>query len=102
MSQKKIGYISVDAGVCWIGDPCYILDGKPPKPLDDWSSFCESLGGEHPTMHSFNHRNGTEGLGVCVSTGIGDGVYPVFATVKEVEGWGERVTSVTINFMDNA
>ena len=28
---------------------------------------------------------------VCVSTGVGDGLYPVYANIEEVPGWGEHV-----------
>ena len=40
---KKIGKIGVDAGLCWVGDPCYILHPEtPPKTIGkDWDEFCE-------------------------------------------------------------
>lgn len=68
---KIIGYIGVDSGMCWIGDPCYILtmphckkeEGKPlsseeesykhlyePKPYpkdlgETWHDFCDKFTG---------------------------------------------------------
>lgn len=79
---KKIGYIGVDAGLCWVGDPCYILHKeKLPETLGkDWSDFCTKLGDD---VTKFNYELGHEGLGVCVSTGYGDGLYPVYANIEK-------------------
>ncbi len=53
---KLIGHFSVDAGLCWIGDPCYILHkdknaekkhDQPPKDIGkDWGDFCDKLHSE--------------------------------------------------------
>ena len=95
--NKLIGHIGVDAGLCWIGDPCYILpDDAKENPGDDWLKFCSELGSEYPTLKSFNYKMGHEGLGVCVSTGFGDGSYPVTAEI--IDG---RVKSVTVTFIDD-
>ena len=91
----KVGEIGVDAGLCWIGDPCYILH-KEPNEIDDlhksigknWSDFCDMVGRNHT---QFNYSMGHPGLGVCVSTG--DGTYPVYANIKN-----GRVMSVFIDF----
>ena len=32
----KVGDIGVDAGLVWIGDPCYIQDDSKHNPLKDW------------------------------------------------------------------
>jgi hypothetical protein len=109
-----VGHIGVDAGLCWIGDPCYILhtseykDGKEvPTPLPeslgkDWADFCNLLGESYPTMKSFPYAKGHEGLGVCVSTGFGDGSYPVYARITNEGTWGKRVTAVFVDFLGNA
>jgi len=91
--KKHLGLIMVDAGICWIGDPCYVLpDGSKDNPGADWGKFCNALSesdtpGE-PTAKNFN------GIGVCVGTGYGDGEYPVTAEIKN-----GRVMSVTVNFL---
>jgi hypothetical protein len=84
MNKKLIGYISVDAGLCWIGDPCYILhQEKLPKSLGkDWGEFCDKLAGKERSWE-FDHDSGIDGLGVCVSSGHGDGYYPVYAEIDE-------------------
>jgi hypothetical protein len=43
---------------------------------------------------------GTAGAGVVSRTGLGDGYYPVYATLREIDGWGERVTKLEIVFID--
>ena len=106
--EKQVGNISVDAGLCWVGDPCYLIQSSNPdgldnlpKEIENWPNFIQSLGTDDPVIKSFNHKRGHEGLGVCVSSGIGDGLYPVFATVEDIPGWGERVTSVRIDFKNH-
>jgi len=74
---KQIGEVSVDSGTLLISDPCYIIgddwnDKDYKKELVDteWNLFKESiydLGGQR----------------LIVSTGFGDGRYPVFAVIKD-------------------
>ncbi len=96
---KRIGEIGVDAGLCWIGDPCYILHkAEPPKAIGkDWDGFCDLLheDGHYPTCKQMHYDLGHPGLGVVVSTGYGDGVYPVYA---EFNGEG-RVARVWLEFI---
>lgn len=94
----KVGTIGVDAGLCWIGDPCYILH-KTSEELDkrglgnSWSdnmgqskhglnSFCDKL---HPSASGLKNKDEDMQdaksfgyLGVVVSTGYGDGGYNVY------------------------
>lgn len=101
LTTYKAGVIGVDAGLCWIGDPCYILHNNSAhawkfKSLgENWEDFCHILEGDYPTVKQFDYDGGHPGLGMCVSTGYGDGVYPVFVT-KNSEG---RVVRVTIEFV---
>jgi hypothetical protein len=96
---KQLGRIGIDAGLCWIGDPCHVLpNDSSVNPGANWSQFCKTLEEvdkrrfprvpNRPTTHNFN------GIGVCVSTG-GDGSYPVTAEIKN-----GRVESVTVDFRD--
>jgi hypothetical protein len=95
---KQVGTIGVDAGLCWIGDPCYIFNPEErPKAIGkDWADFCSKLSKEYPTCQQFNYDRGHPGLGVVVSTGDGDGEYPVF-----VEIVGGRVAKVWVDFSDS-
>ena len=68
----QIGEIGIDAGLCWIGDPCYLrpdpngyAEGSPAGP---WEGFINWLGGDIAKEHP---------LGCVVTTGHGDGAYPV-------------------------
>jgi hypothetical protein len=84
-NKVKVGEIGVDAGLCWIGDPCYILHKKePPREIGkNWGEFCDILHStnEFVSHKQFNYDLGHPGLGVVVSTGHGDGVYPVYADI---------------------
>lgn len=103
MSKRiKIGEVGVDAGIIWIGDPCYIhADAGEQKIPNEWgrtwADFCNVL---HKRSEGgsaqFNYDHGTPGLGVCVDAGYGDGVYPVYAEYQD-----GRVKSVTIDFMED-
>lgn len=90
---EKVGEVGVDAGLMWLGDPCYVLhEEKKPKDIGkDWEDFCSQMGDEDAVQ--FNYDLGHAGLGVCVRTGYGDGVYPV--EVKRKDG---RVKEVRIRF----
>lgn len=41
------------------------------------------------------------GLAVVFSSGLGDGLYDVYATYKTLDGWGERITKVEIELISD-
>jgi len=95
-TRKLVGRIGVDAGLCWIGDPCYVFDPQNPRPKafgESWDDFCDALNDQ---TTKFNYDMGHEGLGVCVSTGYGDGTYPVYVDIED-----GRVKSVTVEFFED-
>jgi len=98
-TRRFIGVIGVDAGLCWIGDPCYILHtAEPPKAIgNSWEEFCDILheDNRYPTCKQFCYDLGHAGLGMVVSTGYGDGTYPVYAEVNE-DG---RIARVCVEFI---
>lgn len=97
MQNKKweeVGVVGVDAGLMWLGDPCYIM-GKDANehPVETWAEFCEKI--ENLTdAQQFNYKMGHAGLGVCISGFGGDGTYPVLIK-KNADG---LVTEVKIIF----
>lgn len=111
LTKMLIGYISVDAGICWIGDPCYILHkGKESEPLPkaigkDWYEFvgkCYNSGQFTECVNSeatiFKFDLGHDGLGVCVQTG-GDGCYPVYGHYELTnDGTIIRLAKITVEF----
>lgn len=107
LGLDPVGYIGVDSALVWIGDPSYILHLKPedtPKSLGKtWQDFTTALITEkhpkqYPISHSFNYDLGHEGLGVCVTSGLGDGKYPVYAKVEDLGYLGIRITQLTVDF----
>jgi len=94
--REQVGHIAVDAGLCWVGDPCYVLpdDASNADQVRDWEAFCNSVANSQTTQFRFNH--GHIGLGVAVSTGWGDGMYPVYVEYS-AEGRVAKVEVVFIN-----
>lgn len=96
---EKVGVIGVDAGLCWIGDPCYII-GKDAseQPVETWEEFCNKLFANKDTnTMQWPYKLGHPGLGVTVSTGYGDGEYDVF--VRRTSGG--RIAEVKVVFIDD-
>lgn len=89
---KKVGVCGVDAGMIWIGDPCYFINRKPlnpekwgtagaappEKPLDDYEDFLKEIDDSVGGAQQFNYEGGHPGLGVLVAKFGGDGEYPVY------------------------
>ena len=88
---KLIGKVGVDAGMIWIGDPCYIIHNKTErlKLGKEWQDFCnifyDNVKKTGKSYKSFDYEHGIEGLGICTSTGHGDGSYNVIGFFKTEE-----------------
>tara|TARA_R100000458_G_C8273915_1_gene248805 strand:+ start:1061 stop:1399 length:339 start_codon:yes stop_codon:yes gene_type:complete len=91
-----VGHIAVDAGLCWVGDPCYVLpdDGSERNQVKDWETICDKMA--EANYGEFYFNGGHPGLGVCVATGLGDGFYPVTARFEN-----GLVKSITVTFLDD-
>ena len=88
------GHIGVDAGLCWVGDPCYIIHNEDDISSvigKNWSEFCGKVTDKEVTQ--FPYTQGQEGLGLAISTGYGDGFYPVY--VRKEHG---RVMEISVVF----
>lgn len=77
---EKAGEIAVDAGLCWLGDPCYVThkndDNRYPEIGKTWDDFCKLLHTKDPDeTKGYAEFDKT---GIAVSTGYGDGTYPVY------------------------
>jgi len=103
---KKIGVVGVDSGQLLISDPCYIdsewekeEDFNPDKPKYNFSynSCCKASIDDK--NNQLNYKKGHAGVGVCFSTGLGDGCYDVFAKFETLKDWGERITEIKIKFI---
>ena len=89
-------------------------DNKTPNDLIYRDKLWELLPYEPPKGFNYNsisHRDGLykqipyqvghSGLAVVFNSGLGDGHYDVFARVRELPGWGERITEVKIKLVDD-
>lgn len=98
MSKRiLVGHISVDTGLCMVGDPCYRVGAE----CTDWSAFLEKypqilkMGLYARVDHEFDvGGDWVAGAAMVVSTGYGDGAYPVCVTVED-----GRVARVTVEFV---
>lgn len=110
--EKLIGYCSVDSGQILLCDPCYI-DSQWQRNTDP--DFTKKGTKKHKGEFSYrgcciatsgakfggqlNHGLGHPGAGVAICSGLGDGHYPVYATIKTLKNAGKRVESITIKFL---
>jgi len=90
---EHVGVCGVDAGLIWIGDPCYIASKDASHVFEDWPRFCDLIENDKSTQQ-FCYNNGFAGLGVLIKNFGGDGVYPVFIR-KNKHG---EVTEAVIKF----
>jgi len=102
-----LGTVGVDSGQVMICDPCYI--GSEWKETDDtkdlghednkgqfsYGGCCFATLKEKNQGGQLNYKMGHAGAGVAVSSGYGDGGYPVYAEYNE-EG---RVKRITVEFI---
>jgi Protein of unknown function (DUF4241) len=102
------GVVGVDSGQVMIGDPCYLnseWDPEPDRVVPDYegvpegnfsySGACKATLGEKK-YGQLNYRLGHAGAGVALSSGWGDGTYPVLIRRNE-EG---RIAEARIVFID--
>ncbi len=95
---EDAGEIGVDAGLCWVGDPCYcVTPDANNHPAKTWKEFCHELGKkELRGVAQWNYKLGHPGLGVSVSTGYGDGVYKVQVRRETETG---RIAELRVKFI---
>jgi hypothetical protein len=65
-----------------------------------YNQTCDITAGEKQGGQ-LNYRMGHAGLGVVFSSGLGDGIYDVYATYKDLGDWGERITKVEIILVED-
>ena len=80
-----LGRVGVDSGQLVIVDPCYIGSALT---ADHYDRICEVTTNTPHQGGSIPYEGGHEGLAVAFSSGIGDGVYDVYATIGDVPEWG--------------
>lgn len=89
-TKKVIGRIGVDAGLVWIGDPCYIIHADRNHLSSElgrtWLEFCDTI--TDKPYYEFNE-------GVVTSTLHGDGQYDVIGLF---EGNSKYPSAILIQF----
>lgn len=105
-SEQLIGYVGVDSGQLMLCDPSYIgkdfaTDDFNPSGTDDSGKYPMTYNGACGATLS-DERFGQLGnaMGVAFSSGLGDGVYPVYAVIVNDPVWGERIASVRVVMME--
>ena len=93
--KKLIGKIGVDAGMCWIGDPSYILPDDASERPGLWKKLIALI--SNKSFVSIGYKSGVADInsGVCVSSGYGDGVYSVYADIQN-----DIVHSIKVVFVE--
>lgn len=93
------GKIGIDTGTCWLGDPSYLLAQRPPWLT--WDHFLVGLRAAHfPLVREWPYPKGHTGLGVSVTTGWGDGRYPVYVKYIQDGPAKGRVAAVQVVFIE--
>lgn len=79
---QHAGEVAVDAGLIMVGDPCYAAEKD--HPIHDWDKFCSLIRKDSDGWATQLKFNGTTpGQGVVVSSGYGDGIYPVYIKLDD-------------------
>jgi uncharacterized protein (UPF0297 family) len=94
--EERVGSVYVDAGIVMLGDPCYTLPDSASSRNDvakNWGDFCNALYDTKTIAPDVWEPFG-EGTAIVVSSGYGDGEYPVYVT-RNQEG---RVMSLRVDF----
>lgn len=100
---EKVGVVGVDAGLLWLGDPCYIMTKDASNFHDGtWHEWLDKLWKLEEEQKNnavqWSYQNGHPGLGISVSTGFGDGKYDVFVRRDSQEK--NRIAEVRVVFIE--
>jgi hypothetical protein len=90
--RRLIGHISIDSGLCLVGDPGYLVTEQPA-----WEAFLDRLPEKRRRAWALPHdKNPKAGFSqaVVTGTGDGDGIYPVYV---EFDSEG-RVRKIIVEF----
>ena len=79
---ESAGYFVTDKGMMWLGCPHPFIEGtENPKDIgENWEAFTQNVQEKMDStgcFAQFRRNDGENGLGMVISTGFGDGMYPV-------------------------
>lgn len=99
---EEVGFCWVDSGSIMLADPCYMSTRDASHTVDTWDEFLKLTwpkdfgNGQGPSVYDkASNALQQPGLGVIVSSGYGDGEYPVYVKRNE-EG---RIAEARIVFI---
>lgn len=87
---EKIGTVGVDAGMIWVGDPCYVLGRDSSHGPKNWQEFCSKTDAHQDYSEPLG-----KGIGFAISSGYGDGSYAVYIRRSRES----RVSAVKVVFI---
>ena len=91
---ETVGEIGVDAGRVIVGDPCYFAAPDASNAFESLDELWGQVGERLVAPLAFKH--GGHGMAVVVSSGLGDGVYPV--EVRRAKNG--RIAELRVKFME--
>jgi hypothetical protein len=96
---EQIAAIGVDAGLVWLGDPCYTMTPDTPYVVaPSWQEFVRAVFAKmaNTDIARFEKSDDWGDIGVAVQSGLGDGVYPVYVRRDSVSG---RIAELRVEFL---
>lgn len=105
VDRELIGQVAVDSGQLMISDPCYI---GPKWDVDEEYDPAEpDENGSYPMTYNgcCGATNSEEGYGqiekwsLAFTSGLGDGVYDVYATFVNTKNLGRRIAKIEIEMI---
>ena len=108
--EVLIGHVAVDSGQLMLCDPCYLDKWQD---NEEWEKVTADESGLYPLSYNgacgatlsddrygqLKFNLGHEGAAVAFASGLGDGFYPVYATIIEDGLWGRRIAEVKVVMM---
>jgi hypothetical protein len=106
----QIGVVGVDTGQLMLCDPSYV-DGEwvneefvpglsGAKEAFSYNAACQKTLAQPFNDGQLNFKRGHAGVAVVTTTGLGDGLYPVYARFEKSE-WGRRVVELRVSFEED-
>lgn len=92
---EEIGKVGVDSSLLMICDPLYIENQHALQP----DAIMEAVDDERPAILEIPYNLGHKGAGIVISSGLGDGYYPVSIRRETSPEWGERIAEVRVKFL---
>lgn len=101
LENLHIGDIAIDGGRLVMADPCRVEEVMRQLLKRDEKVDHNQAAIDGTDVVNFRKAFSSKlnmGIGVLLPTGLGDGIYPVFANYETTKDFGRRITQITIVF----